>query len=1256
MQILAIRGENLASLAAPFELNLAAEPLGGAGLFAVTGETGSGKSTILDALCLALYDQYPRGLVGRREQAPDPSGESLSIQDGRVILRRGAGRGYAEVDFTGQDGIAYRVRWEAYRARDKANSKLQSVQRSLLRLSDGSGVAAGKKEVGDAIERLTGLNFEQFRRTVLLAQNDFDAFLAAAESERAELLEKITGTEIYATISIKVREGRDARKEVVDRLEQRRRDVGLLDDTARKAKEDERAEQRRLAGARSEARGAAVARLARLDGIGAARKALEQAELALADARRRHEGAKDDREFLGRLDGVEPFRPFSVEVNQATTERDRTASRLALLGPALEDARHNDEVALTALTRAIEAERRAEEQCKGFEPQWSAAEGLDAEIVTAQAESRKAKDLADSARILCQKKNDEVLRLAKLAAENTAKQKSGRDRLAGEIGKAALADGIDDALELVRKHMEVRAGLAEGERLTTEARKKSGELQEQIARLTEDLGDRKERRHFLAGKIKERRDALAEIGETALQARERALTSFSALIRRVLALNEQAVAWTARKNRADAERAQADADRVAARTRIADSQGALATHRAARAAIAGLADLACETVSAEAIHLRSLLIDGEDCPVCGAKDHPHVGKGDALAKMVEGIQARRREEDAAIQAAQQDIAAGEGELAKAEARRAEAVRIEAAADQDLAKTAQTYAGMLPHLADGQTASGVAGRLPARLGQDAADVLSGFDARITEALATTRGPLDEARRLRGEIDGCQGEIDGLDPALDALRTTIQGLIDQRHAADLRAGQTETENRERNKRLDSIGREVLPHLQAAGMALSTLQETPEHVAAELRTVADGYRHLRAQLEELAEEGRRLGLAQATAASAFEAATRAGEVAAADLAKRLEAGRALTTQRAGLLGGEATQVHRARASDQWQAARVSLARARDVRTGSARTLAEAKARIEDATTAAKTSADRLEKARTDYAAACAAAGVEGGGIEALLAIPQERRTDLRTRLSRLDREVDGATLLRSQRDADLTRLRADFDESLDRETLAASIEKLTAEIDAGNQILGGLDLALRLDDEARQKVGALGRDIETATRELAIWQEVDAAIGSASGDRFRRFVQGITLDHLLALANDHLRSLSPRYRLRRGTAFDLAINIVDGDMGDEVRTTRSLSGGERFLVSLALALALSGLEGRGSFVDTLFIDEGFGSLDAETLDVAVDALETLQGHGRKVGVVTHVAAMVERISVQVKVEKRGSGRSVVEVFAGGSVTADH
>ena len=110
----------------------------------------------------------------------------------------------------------------------------------------------------------------------------------------------------------------------------------------------------------------------------------------------------------------------------------------------------------------------------------------------------------------------------------------------------------------------------------------------------------------------------------------------------------------------------------------------------------------------------------------------------------------------------------------------------------------------------------------------------------------------------------------------------------------------------------------------------------------------------------------------------------------------------------------------------------------------------------------------------------------------------------------------------------------------------------------------------------------------------------------------------------------------------------------MGEEIRSPRSLSGGERFLVSLALALALSGLEGRQSFVDTLFIDEGFGSLDRETLDIAITALESLQGQGRKVGVITHVPAMIEQIAVQVRVEKRGGGRSVVRISDGGAVLA--
>ena len=237
MRILAIRGENLASLARPFELDLTAEPLAGAGLFAITGETGSGKSTILDALCLALYGVYPRVAVGRQENVPDPSGKELSISDGRAILRRGAAAGFAEVDFVGQDGIGYRARWAVARARGKANGRLQPPQRSLKRLADDSAVADGITSVLKVVEERTDLTFEQFRRTVLLAQGDFDAFLLAEERERADLLEKVTGTEIYGSISTRVRQGTDQLHREMDSLEQKRLDIGMLSPDVRQSLE-----------------------------------------------------------------------------------------------------------------------------------------------------------------------------------------------------------------------------------------------------------------------------------------------------------------------------------------------------------------------------------------------------------------------------------------------------------------------------------------------------------------------------------------------------------------------------------------------------------------------------------------------------------------------------------------------------------------------------------------------------------------------------------------------------------------------------------------------------------------------------------------------------------------------------------------------------------------------------------------------------------------------------------------------------------
>jgi exonuclease SbcC len=170
MRILAVRGQNLASLAEPFAIDLGAEPLAGAGLFAITGETGAGKSTLLDAICLALYGRFPRiTSLGADEEIPDVAeGEALKARDPRSILRRGTASGWAEVDFVAVDGHPYRARWAAYRARNKPGGRLQPAARQIDRLGDdGAAVETVAEKVGavDArIVELTDLTFDQLDR------------------------------------------------------------------------------------------------------------------------------------------------------------------------------------------------------------------------------------------------------------------------------------------------------------------------------------------------------------------------------------------------------------------------------------------------------------------------------------------------------------------------------------------------------------------------------------------------------------------------------------------------------------------------------------------------------------------------------------------------------------------------------------------------------------------------------------------------------------------------------------------------------------------------------------------------------------------------------------------------------------------------------------------------------------------------------------------------------------------------------------
>ena len=299
-----------------------------------------------------------------------------------------------------------------------------------------------------------------------------------------------------------------------------------------------------------------------------------------------------------------------------------------------------------------------------------------------------------------------------------------------------------------------------------------------------------------------------------------------------------------------------------------------------------------------------------------------------------------------------------------------------------------------------------------------------------------------------------------------------------------------------------------------------------------------------------------------------------------------------------------------------------------------------------------ERLQHATTHFTAALTASCF--ADREAFLAalLDEETIRRLEHRKQTLENQLQQATALFAQANQQLQAHQTQRPEGLelDAPTLQLQLQQLGQQLRENTTHQGEIRQQLKQDSDNRQHQLALMQHIEEAARLADDWSYLNSLIGSSTGDKFRKFAQGLTLDNLVWLANQQLNRLHGRYLLQRKVSDALELEVVDTWQADAVRDTRTLSGGESFLVSLALALALSDLVSHKTRIDSLFLDEGFGTLDSETLDTALDALDALNATGKTIGVISHVEAMKERIPVQIKVKKiNGLGYSKLDkVFA--------
>ncbi|WP_277418862.1 SbcC/MukB-like Walker B domain-containing protein, partial [Pseudomonas viridiflava] len=276
---------------------------------------------------------------------------------------------------------------------------------------------------------------------------------------------------------------------------------------------------------------------------------------------------------------------------------------------------------------------------------------------------------------------------------------------------------------------------------------------------------------------------------------------------------------------------------------------------------------------------------------------------------------------------------------------------------------------------------------------------------------------------------------------------------------------------------------------------------------------------------------------------------------------------------------------------------------------------------------------------------AELDDAALDTLLTYDDEQVEQLRQQSQAAEKALEQARILLNEREQRVQQHQAQHADLTDSDALNVALLQAQEQTALSEQHCAELRAQLSEDQRRRNANSELQTRINDATGEYQRWARLAALIGSAEGDKFRKIAQAYNLDLLVHHANAQLKQLVRRYRLKRGGSM-LGLLVLDTEMGDETRSVHSLSGGETFLVSLALALGLASMASSTLRIESLFIDEGFGSLDPESLQLAMDALDGLQAQGRKVGVISHVQEMHERIPVQIKVRRQGNGLSTIEV----------
>ncbi len=1240
MKILSITLKNLNSLKGHWHIDFQQEPFASNGLFVITGATGAGKSTLLDAICLALYHQTPRLQV--------------SASNNEIMTRHTA-ECLAEVEFSVK-GEVYRANWQQRRARHSSEGNLQPAKASLARVKDGQIIADKLNEVRNQIEQISGLDFARFTKSMLLSQGKFSEFLNANGKDRAELLEELTGTEIYSLISRQVFQNYKDSKTELEKTELQAKSVELLHNDEKLSLTEK---QNEIVSANKQLQ----TELNKLNHAKHLFSQLEQAqayktksEQALQTVQAEQATFSNKATQLKRAKPAAKLKPYFEKLEQINRQISDTDQQKTQLKQEIDNKQSQLKLSEAALTaqkgKLAQAEKLENEQRQLIDEQ---VEPLDKQITQCQTELKPLnQQIAELNHEL--KQNQNQLEQAQADLNKLQQQKATLTDWLND--KEHLQDLTHDKLDAWQKQAEQLSEIQKdivrtGQKLNLIKTEEIQNQQAQQALETEQQQTPKQQ----AEQLKQHTDIKKSLNEilyqndiTLLKQQVEDLNSQQRLRQTLTYQTEQWLNELSKLNPLNEQKAALDLE---IKQQTSQVEALRKDYNQAKQALDDVSRiLKQEAVIASLTEHRQNLTEDHPCPLCGSTEHPYVTEY-LPVNQTQTEQRLKQLEQALADLVQQ----GQAEANKLTGLQKDSDYLQTEKnklEQTLAELANQITSAEQILPDVSAAD--LNPMTIQSVQQIQQQLMQAEQQQNQLTQTYQ----QAQSLELQLHQQQQALSQIENQLAQQKLNLNHLADNKQQLIQQAEELQQQASQQQSNADTLEQNLkqafnqyqletaVINKQAIGNSLSD-----KSLSLYLQQISQQLSELNQKKQQLENNSRQQDNLSQTQSHLTETANKLKKqlVQLNQQAETLNLSfESLTQQRQTLFGEQDCKQVKQTLRKQVETERHQLVQ-----------LEECYYKSESDLNAASSQHNLIEAQLTQLMSE--QVRIQTDWHDALTNSEFSDQADWQTaclndaEITALEREADTLKQKHIQANSQLTTSQNQLEQIMEQvknkastylptDKLQQKIEETEHKLHQQQLNLGEIQQTLSSDAQRREKQQTLLTQLSKQQDKHNDWAKLNDLIGSAEGDKFRKYAQGLTLEQLVYLANNQLNRLHSRYQLQRKASENLELEVVDTWQADTVRDTKTLSGGESFLVSLALALGLSDLVSHKTSIDSLFLDEGFGTLDADTLDTALNALDMLNASGKMIGVISHINALKERIPVQIKVIKsNGLGVSQLE-----------